>query len=62
MSEPREAKQRFKHMAEALAGRHFDAHARVSVVRIPPVVPYVWLDGGCISLAKDARLSVAFDG
>ena len=62
MSEPREAKQGFDHMSEALTRRHFHAHAGVSVARIPPVVPYVRLDSDGLSLAKNARLSAAFHG
>ena len=62
MPEPCEAKQGFDHMGEALTGRHFHAHAGVSVVRIPPVVPYIRLDGGGLSLAKNARPSAVLHG
>jgi hypothetical protein len=62
MPEPREAKKGFDHMGEALTRRNFDAQAGVSIARIPPVVPYIRLDGGGLSLAKNARLSAALDG
>src|SRR5262249_48930572 len=58
----RKSKQGFNHMGEPLTGGHFHAYARVSVARIPPVVPYIGLDGGGLSLAKDAGLSVPLDG
>jgi hypothetical protein len=62
MPEPREAKQGFDHMGVALTGRHFHAHTRVSVARIPPIVPYIRLDGGNLTLAKDARLAAVLHG
>ena len=62
MTKPRQAKQGFNHMGEALTGRHFHMHARVSVARIPPVVPYIRLDNNGLTLAKSARPSAAFHG
>ena len=50
MSETREAKQGFDQVSDAVTGRHFHAHAGVSVARIPPVVPYIRLDGGDLSV------------
>src|SRR5271170_4486588 len=62
MPEPRKAKQGFDHVSEALAGRHFHTNAGVSVARVPPVVPYVGLDGGGLPLAKNARIVAALRG
>src|SRR5215470_598429 len=62
MPKPREAKQGFDQMAEALTGRRLHADTGVSVARIPPVVPDVRLDCGGLSSAKNARLSVALHG
>ena len=62
MPKPREAKQGFDHMAEALTGRHLHADTGVSVARITPVVPYIRLDSGALSFAKSARLSAALHG
>ena len=47
---------------EALARRHFHAHAGVSVARVPPVVPYTRFDNGTLPLAKNARLVRALYG
>jgi len=49
-------------MGEPFTGSHFHAYAGVSVAFIPPVVPYIGLNGGSVSLAKDARLSAALHG
>src|SRR5215472_2357549 len=62
MPEPREAIKGFDHMGEAFTGRYFDAHAGISVARVPPVVPYIRFDSGSLSLAKNARLSGALYG
>jgi hypothetical protein len=47
-------------VGETLSGRHLHARASISAARVPPVVPNVRLDSGSVSLAKDARHSVAF--
>ena len=47
---------------KSLTARHVDAHARVSVARIPPVVPDIQLDSRGLSLAESARLSAPLHG
>jgi hypothetical protein len=44
-------------MGKALPGHHFDENAGASIAGIPPVVPYIRLDTGRLSLAQNARLS-----
>jgi rSAM/selenodomain-associated transferase 2 len=61
VSEPREAEQRFEHVAEALARRDLDPHTGIAVAAIPPVVPHARLDDGRLALPQNAGLPVAFD-
>jgi hypothetical protein len=49
---------RLRLRAAALARRHFHAYAGVSVGRVPPVVPNIWLYGGSLPLANNAYPSV----
>src|SRR5262249_60538022 len=47
---------------KAFTGRHFHPHSGIPVTCIPPVMPYIRVDGGGLSLAKNARLAASLHG
>ena len=49
-------------MGKTFARRDLDAHPRVSVSGIPPVMPYAGLDHCHLALAQEADLPVALHG
>src|SRR5262245_36765963 len=53
---------RFQSYGRTVHRSHFHAYSGVSVTLIPPVMPYIGLNGDSLSLAKDARLSAPLHG